>query len=477
MTTPDERKHGKLIELLRQLMDVEEWEKAYYVGEHLSTLLPDDPVVYRAMGISLLHLGDLDRSETCLQKALGPGDGDPELLLLIAKIHHYRGNVQHQIFWLTKARERDTDNPRIAFQLAVASMDIGDREQAEEILNGIVRDHPDHIHARRALADLCVSQGRLAEAEGQLREALRVRSDIPLLFTELGHVLNHQGKHTDALTCFFRALDLNTGNPDRYYDIGDTYLALNEPSEAVPYLRRAEEANPFNPAVQSDLALAYFRLGRYREAAAAGRAALGYDPAMKAGRTNLGLAYMHLQQYADAEACFRKNLVLIAPTYFNLGLCQYRQEKYEEARDNFQRAVDLSPGDAEYRDMLANAYLELGRPDEAKAELERAIADDPTHCRAHYDLGVVFSRMNGQDDRAMELFERAIELDGSEWLPYYAIACIHAKRNRKELALNYLGEAVGRGFADREYLDRDRDWDGLREAPDFLRIRGGIIQG
>jgi tetratricopeptide (TPR) repeat protein len=241
---------------------------------------------------------------------------------------------------------------------------------------------------------------------------------------------------------------------------------------------KAEELNQLDSEVQYDLGRAYFDLGRYRECLLASRNALMYDPEMTMGQTNLGiaamtnlgLAYMHLKEYGKAEECFRKNANLLAPNFFNLGLAKFRQGKYDDALESFLKAVDLLPGDPEYWDMVANAYLELGRLDEGRAALEKAIAVDDTYALAHYDLGVTLSRMDGQNGKALECFERAIALDNKLWQPYYAIACIHAAVRRKDLALEYLDHAVRRGFSDRAWLDGDKDWDGLREDTDFLRI-------
>ena len=478
MPQTNEEKTGNLIDLLGQLLKNKEWQKVLIIGEYLATLEPEEILAYRAMGISSLELHDLDQSEKYFHQALEWGDVDPETLLLIARIHSYRGDLNGEIFWLEKAIEQEPDNPKAAFLLALTCVTLGEKERAEEILKGILGSHPDHIPSRRALADIYLSVQKLDEAEEQLRESIKLQGDNSQLFSDLGYILKRRNNFSEALTHYFHALELNPNNVTRYYDIGDTYLALGETDRAILYLRKADQIDPYNPLVCYNLGRAYFDLGRYDQCEAASKTALQYDPEMVMSRTNLGLnatvnlglAYLNLGKLKEAEQCFRKNLFLTASSYFNLGLALHRQEKYEEALQNFLQAVELVPDDAEYWDLVGNAHLELKQLDEAQKALEKAIEIDPTYPPATYDLGVVFSRTKGRENEAMKLFKQAITLNPAVAIPYYAIACLYSLQNKKKSALDYLRKAIQRGFNDREHLDNDHDLDTLRDDEEFQKI-------
>jgi superkiller protein 3 len=482
MAETKEEKIAVLKDLLNQLIKNNEWQKSLVVGEYLASLNPEEISAYRAMGVSSLQLHDLDQSEKYFLKALECGDADPETLLLISRTHYYRGDLNGEIFWLKKALDLDPDNPNVAFSLALTYITLGDKEQAEEILKSIIASHPDHISPRRALADIYLSVQKLNEAEEQLREAVRVQDNNSQLFADLGYITKRKGNYQDALSLYFHALDLSPNNVARYYDIGDTFLALAEPKQAIAYLRKADQLDPFNALVSYNLGRAYFDLGRYEQCAAASNAALQYDPEMENGRTNLGLnatinlglAYLNLGKLTEAEQCFRKNLLLTASSYFNLGLSLFRQKKYEESLQNFLRATELVPDDAEYWDLVGNAYMELHRLDEAQRALEKSIELAPSYSLGHYDLGVVFSRIKGREAEALKLFKHAITLCPEGALPYYAISCLYSLQNKKKLALDYLRKSIERGYHDREYIDSDPDLDTLRDDPEFKKIMGKI---
>ena len=50
------------------------------------------------------------------------------------------------------------------------------------------------------------------------------------------------------------------------------------------------------------------------------------------------------------------------------------------------------------------------------------------------------------------------------------MACLYAIRNKKEEALKYLERSLSRNEASVEFVEKDKDWDGLRGDSDFKRI-------
>jgi tetratricopeptide (TPR) repeat protein len=174
--------------------------------------------------------------------------------------------------------------------------------------------------------------------------------------------------------------------------------------------------------------------------------------------------------YFLGEGGSQKDTHIMASGYFDLGLTYHWQKKYEEALQNFLKAVELVPNDAEYWDLLGNAYLNLKQLDEAQKALEKAIEVNPGYSLAYYDLGVVFSRMSGREKEAMKVFKQAIKLNPDLKWPYYAISCLYSLQNRRKSSLNYLRKAIQKGFNDRKYLDNDHDFDNLRDDDEFQKI-------
>lgn len=295
----------------------------------------------------------------------------------------------------------------------------------------------------------------------------------------LAYTLSRKNKFDEARAAFERAYFQEPRDPEYAYNLGDNYLALGHPEEAIPFLTRAVQLSPNNTLAHYDLGLAFFQLGKYEECAQASLASLRGDPDMKIQRSNpgmgttsnLGCAYMNLGKYKEAEECFLRNLKLMAPSYFNLGLMLFRQGLYEQSLGNFQRASELDPKNPEYLNLLGNAYNELGQLTEAEKVLRDAITIDKNYALAHYDLGVVLARVKGQEVEALKSFKRAIAHDPSLYWGYYSIACLYTLMDKKKLALQFLEKAFQKGFSDISHMEKDRDLDNLRDDPRFSELK------
>ena len=50
------------------------------------------------------------------------------------------------------------------------------------------------------------------------------------------------------------------------------------------------------------------------------------------------------------------------------------------------------------------------------------------------------------------------------------MACLYAIRNKKEEALKYLERSLERGEISVDFVEKDTDWDGLRDDSDFKNL-------
>jgi len=93
----------------------------------------------------------------------------------------------------------------------------------------------------------------------------------------------------------------------------------------------------------------------------------------------------------------------------------------------------LAPRDAEFEFKLGLALNEAGKPDEARAALERAVILDPQYSAAWYNLGLARNAA-GETEPALECLLRAESLAPSSPQIPYARATILAGLGRRDEA-------------------------------------------
>ncbi len=90
-----------------------------------------------------------------------------------------------------------------------------------------------------------------------------------------------------------------------------------------------------------------------------------------------------------------------------------QQGRYDEAIEEFKRAVTLSPNDYDNLSGLAHAYALSGRRREAEDILRQLTELSKQRYVSAYDFALIYAAL-GRKDRALECLERAA--DEKAWL-------------------------------------------------------------
>ena len=201
-------------------------------------------------------------------------------------------------------------------------------------------------------------------------------------------------------------------------------LTIHHPLEAASQLE--EMVEPFTTSLfpsfyktYSRRCLAQLHQQNYEAALSNCRQSLVLAPQQTEARLNLGLAHYHLAQHDDALAQFEQVLQL-QPTdyraYYNQGLVYTAQGKLEDSLTSYETALDCAPQQPEiqaeiYRDRGAS-YLMLARYDEAIADLNQAVKNNPSDSWSYFNRGCAHHRSHNLP-LALTDFERVLRQDES----------------------------------------------------------------
>lgn len=131
----------------------------------------------------------------------------------------------------------------------------------------------------------------------------------------------------------------------------------------------------------------------------------------------------------------------LAVSHHNLGVYLNRQEAFEDAHREFERALALKPDLPEVSVSLAINYSDQG--DFAKAEeiLQEVIEKEPSFLDARHVLGLVFSAQ-GKDDKAVEEFKRAQPPERNVISVRYNLGVSYCNQGRMDLAEDAFRQAL-----------------------------------
>ncbi|HEY9282364.1 MAG TPA: TonB family protein, partial [Pyrinomonadaceae bacterium] len=191
-------------------------------------------------------------------------------------------------------------------------------------------------------------QGKLGEAEGALRAALKVDKADADSWYHLGVVLSRAGKMREARKAFESAVKRRPGHADSHAGLGYTLLVANKLKEAERVAARAISLDARAPAARYTLGVLRLRQGRSKDAVAEAGEALRAAPDFAPAYLLEGQAYISL--YADdIEAGTRARGPKSATPD---PAVQARRKQYlEAAARSFEKYVELTPDSAESAEM------------------------------------------------------------------------------------------------------------------------------
>ncbi len=159
-------------------------------------------------------------------------------------------------------------------------------------------------------------------------------------------------------------------------------------------------------------------------------------------RNNYGIAYLEQFKFNEAADQFRKALEIkpdFVPAAVNLGIAHFYNQEYEKARAQFENALSLEPGQPQAHFYLGLLYKNQGEWDKAISHFERVRARDADDPYVNYNLGQTFLK-KGDYEKAEELLRRVVELDPINAAARYNLATTLIRLGRSQEAQRELAE-------------------------------------
>ena len=119
----------------------------------------------------------------------------------------------------------------------------------------------------------------------------------------------------------------------------------------------------------------------------------------------LAMLYLQKQMLGACAALFKQLAELTQDPlhYSHLGFALYQQSSFEEARDAYQKSVDLDPSRPQRFVSLAQVYRSLNQPQNAIIALNKAVELDSENLEFFLLLANIYSELNNIEEAEMAL--------------------------------------------------------------------------
>jgi len=288
-----------------------------------------------------------------------------------------------------------------------------DYRDSETLYTATIARNPDCWMAHNNLGELILNRpdGDLKEAARHFNEALRLKPDHAIAYSNLGVIAQKEGRFADAEAAHVAAIRFQPIFPDAHYNLGIDLQTLGRTADARREYEEALRENPAHERARYNLGMLLQQTGEVDQAVDQLTTAVRANPNSPEARVALGMAFQRLRRTDDAIAQYREALKLkpdASDARNNLGAALVSQGRIEEAIHEYEEAVRLLPGSAMAQTNFGYALAKLGRTEEAERHLHEALRIEPGNQQAHYALANLFQQ-TGRLDAALPEFRTALE--------------------------------------------------------------------
>ena len=337
---------------------------------------------------------ELKRVNEIFKKAVANAGDDPAILKDVADYYAASQQLQEAIPLYLRVIELQPDDANAREKLATGFILTDQRGKAVELLEQIIKEHPEKYQPYDLLAQVLDDEARSLQRENRLDEA--------------------KARFAKVAANYEQSLLINPNHAGTYLRLAELLLGpLKNPERAVKFLAEARRRFPGAPEIVYYLAIAQ------REAKQTQRAVATFEEALREAQLD------------------QNNEIVNAKFYFNYGVTAEQAGLYEKAADLLRRSIALDPTSA------AEAYNYLGymwadhnmHLDEAKEMIERALQIEPNNGSYLDSLGWVEFRQGKFDQALADLLRAVKNLDREDPIVFEHIGDTYLKLQRVSEAL------------------------------------------
>lgn len=230
----------------------------------------------------------------------------------------------------------------------------------------------------------------------------------------LGYVQGEKGNFKEMIDAYNQSLSISKKFEKEITDSRKYFWATSFNRGVSIFQRGNRTADPDSMIIFYDMAISEFN------------SAILIEPDSADNYKNLAFVYLSKGDNDAAIKPLEKLIELeksvegyrfLGEIYYVKGMNYNSQEKKEEAKASFEKAVEilkvgnqLYPDDQEMSLALSNSLINLGRPEEAIGLFKKAVDANPEDKYSRYNYGVVLLGADNYEEAETQ-FLKAIELD------------------------------------------------------------------
>ena len=391
--------------------------------ERADSLQPETFEILYNLGQTYLRDRDYQKAELVLRRALKQKPESPEAMYLLAQVYNDESRPVDALDVLARAHKLAPENADIIFLLARVSMAQNFYEDTIPLLESGVKVAPQRTDLRAALGESYFMSGKADKAIEEFKQLIELEPSARS-YTFIGLSYRHLGRFDEARKYFEEGLKRDSKNAACLFNIGYIEERQGNTAVAEQKFQQALQSNPDFSEALLELANLRTKDKKFSDAAELLRryVKVSHDPA--AGYYKLAMVERSMHQVEAAQ----RDLNVFQTLSKNSSTGPYPYQHLFDYLDNRSKLsaqertqldvaelteqVKKHPGQPQDLYLLAEAYLKLGKREEAMqaiAQLDQLSSND---YRTQTGVGVLLAQYRLYD-QAIIHFQNALRTNAN----------------------------------------------------------------
>jgi tetratricopeptide (TPR) repeat protein len=423
-----------------------------------------------ALAVVLYEGGDVEGALRELRFADQAQPGEAPILHCLGFCLERRGELEPAAACYRQALRADDAYTPSRYRLAAVALAIEDVEEAVEQYTALRRDDPQDGWVRTALGHLLYRAGRFSESCEEFEAAIVIEPENWALVDDEVESLAQEGRHAEAIERLRGLIEEQGPFADLHVRIADLYDQIGDEEAATKHYRVALEIQPNYLEATVKLGTHHLLFGRWEEAAETFYQAAELNDRVLMNYIGMGVAQHAAGREGDAMNSFdlatavEPNSTLLLGEMARLQLRAALADSYARsfgailddpppeidldnevlARRQLQRheeQIRRTPNRADLRYRYGVLLRSEGNLDAAREEFQRALELSPAYATARVKLGITEQEL-GRIEQAVKTFSQSLQIDQGQMDLHYKLGLMFVDRGEFEAAVRHMEEAA-----------------------------------
>ncbi|PCI51329.1 MAG: PEP-CTERM system TPR-repeat protein PrsT [Alphaproteobacteria bacterium] len=373
---------------------------------------------------------DMGKAEKKTDEVLALNPKNVKGLILKGELVNQELGPEKSLAFFEQALEYEPENISALFKVAAIFFDLKRSDEALEKLDIIFSVMPNHPLANYLSAVIYAQRNDMDKAEEYLNSSGQALDNFPGALILRG-VMNYSRQNYAQATYFLNKLvKITPGNIVARRLLGAALLRQNEAEQAVAILMPIVAEGSAGSVVYALLGSANMKLGNFEEGTAFFEKAVEIKPGENKLKTQLalsklaagdpGAAQANLQEILDKDPNAKQAAVFMT-------LISLREKNFDAAIAGADTLIRQSADNPIGFNLKGAAYMGLGKTEEAREQFEKALEVSPSYHSALMNLAQLELKA-GNEDQAFKIYQDILKKDKKHAGALLALARAYKKK-------------------------------------------------